>query len=184
MAVLRARNAAMGTAFEEDGEGRMTGRTIFNNDGTPEVFAEGQEKDYYGDPQSFLKGVMDGSVKIGTREKQVSGGFEQEVVPFDAKTGYKSDYEPDPAKFGVKDVDFTDVASVIPFDDGGVTPDAGDTGIGGLRIPNSEYGSIVGSLGDAYPQLKGLGVETTFDPQSNSWRILSTTDKDGKTTNY
>ena len=52
MSLLRARNAAMGTAFEEDGEGRMTGRTIFNNDGTPEVFAEGQEKDYYGDPRA------------------------------------------------------------------------------------------------------------------------------------
>ena len=56
--------------------------------------------------------------------------------------------------------------------------------IGDIRIPNDQYGSIMGSLGDTYPQLKGYGVETDFDPDTNSWKILATTDREGKVVNY
>lgn len=58
-----------------------------------------------------------------------------------------------------------------------------DTPIGDIRIPNSKY--TPGMFQDgAFPQLKGLGIESTYDPQSDSWRILGTTDRSGRVTRY
>lgn len=56
--------------------------------------------------------------------------------------------------------------------------------IGDLRIPEGEFKNIVGPLGDIYPQLKGKGVNTTYDPITQSIRVLSTVDATGKVTNY
>lgn len=149
MAILRARNESMGTAYETDDTGRMTGRTIFNNDGTAEILGKGQDKEYYGDPQKFLKGVMDGTVKIGGGDVE-SGGetpgdmakpapdmsgidletqsrkgspemYQEEGVPFGADSGV----QPGATGFPVQDVDFTDMSSVIPFDDAGLSTQSG-----------------------------------------------------------
>jgi len=59
-----------------------------------------------------------------------------------------------------------------------------NVGIGDLRIPEAEFQNIVGPLGDIYPQLKDKGVFTTYDPTTQSIRVLSTVDATGKVTNY
>ena len=38
---------------------------------------------------------------------------------------------------------------------------------------------MVGPIGDYVPEVKGLGVESTYDPVTKMWRILRTTDSQG-----
>lgn len=77
--------------------------------------------------------------------------------------------------YPVQDVDASDVTSTIPADIGPVA-------IKDLRIPDDQMPN--GPLGDVYPQLQGLGAETAYDPTSNTWRIIATTDKQGNVVNY
>jgi len=110
MEMLRARNAAMGTAYEEDDNGKMTGRTLFNNNGNVEVMGEGQDKQYYNNPQAFLQDVMSGTVKIGGTESGVG-----------TSTVEGSGVEVDSPAYPAQDTDPTDAASVVPFEEGNNT---------------------------------------------------------------
>lgn len=141
MEILRRRNESLGTAYEIDDNKRMTGRTVFNNNGTAEILGEGQDKEYYGDPQKFLKGVLDGSVTIGGKEEEVEapdlsgvttgarstkgypGMFQEDGVDFEADTGINIGAK----TFPTQDVDFTDMSSIIPFDEAGAMPDPTET---------------------------------------------------------
>ena len=161
MEIRRRINAAMGMADEKDDTGRLTGRTFINNaEGEAVLFddsAEGSKQarnSYLDDPQAFLKGVMAGDVVLGGKN-----GTELEEQT-------------------TQTLDVTDTPTDVVE-----TPEVAE-GIAGIRIPNNEYGATMTSLGDKYPELKGLGVETTYDPESDNWRILATTDRQGNVTNY
>ena len=110
MEMLRARNAAMGTAYEEDDNGKMTGRMLFNNNGNVEVMGEGQDKQYFNDPQSFLKDVMSGTVQIGGTESGEG-----------VSTVEGSGVEVDSPTYPAQDTDPTDAVSVMPFEEGNNT---------------------------------------------------------------
>ena len=55
----------------------------------------------------------------------------------------------------------------------------GQRKIGDIRISNADYQKMVGPIGDYVPEVKGLGVESTYDPVTKMWRILRTTDSQG-----
>ena len=158
MGIRSAMNDAMGMKDELDDTGRMTGRTYINN-------AQGQA--------TLFDDSAEGSKMARNNYLDDPKKFLAGVMSGDVVLGGKNGTELEEQSESTLDVTET------PTD---VAPES--MAIGDIRIPNSEYSSIMGSLGDTYPQLKGFGVETTFDPDSDSWKILATTDRQGKTVNY
>ena len=158
MKIRERMNEAMGMQDEKDGEGRLTGRTFINN-------AEGQA--------TLFDDSVEGSKMARNNYLDDPQAFLKGVMAGDVVLGGKNGTELEEQSEGTLD------ATETPTD---IKPES--MAIGDIRIPNDQYGSIMGSLGDTYPQLKGYGVETDFDPDTNSWKILATTDKEGKVVNY
>ena len=180
MEMRRMRHEAMGTADQLDETGRMTGKTLFNNDGTVEVMGDGQYGKYLDDPQSFLKDVMSGSVKIGGNKTTDKGSEDGETPSLrgmesliQTRKGYPEMYLEEGVSFGqdsgvnvnspaypAQDVDFTDMTSVIPFDGAGYSMETAGTPAASLEPLG---GAMTHAQIDALPKIKGPKGELVPD---------------------